>query len=126
MRMKNISVPDFVADDFERPLGHPSMKPNAVEKSVERVYRLVSEALNGFDKGLSWEVGNRRYHSLVANEPLCFSQIEDKFYIWSEERGRKWSMAIFKSSHSAAKYFVWQVSEGTREIDWTLFLDMEP
>jgi hypothetical protein len=126
MRMKHIEVPDFVADDFDRPLKHPSPKPNAVEKSVERVYRLVNEALKGIGDGLGWEVGDRRYHSPIANEPYCFSRIEDKFYIWSEERGRKSPIAIFKDDHMAAKYFVWLVSKGQREINWELFLDMEP
>lgn len=126
MRMKLISVPDFVADDFERQLGHPSPAPNAVEKSVERVYRLVNEALKGIDDGLGWEVGNRRYQSPNANEPYCFSRVEDKFYIWTEERGRKATIAIFKNYHLAAEYFVWLVSKGKREINWELFLDMVP
>lgn len=42
------------------------------------------------------------------------------------ERGSKSAMAIFKSSHSAAKYFVWLVSGGSRSIDWSLFPEMEP
>ena len=29
MRMKHIEVPDFVADEFERPLTHPSPKADA-------------------------------------------------------------------------------------------------
>ena len=124
MRMKQISVPDFVADDFEQSLTHPSSRPNAVERSVERVYRLVNEALSGIEWP-NWDVGQRRYHSPSDNEPLCFSQIGDKFYIWGEERGTKLSMAVFKSDHLAAKYFVWLVSNGERQINWKLFLDME-
>lgn len=126
VKMQHIEVPDFVGDEFNRPLTHPSTVPNAVSKSVERVYRLVSEALKGIDDGLGWEVGSRRYHSPITNEPYCFSQIEDKFYIWSEERGRKSPIAAFKSRHLAADYFVWLVFKGQREIDWSLFLDMEP
>ena len=126
MRMQHIEVPDFVATDFDRPLRHPSSKPNAVEQSVDRVYCLVNEALKGIADGLGWEVSDRRYHSAIANEPYCFSQIGDKFYIWSEERGRKSTIAVFKNDHLAAKYFVWLVSKGEREINWTLFLDMEP
>lgn len=124
--MKMISVPDFVADDFERPLRHPSPASNAVEKSVERVYRLVNEALKDFDDGLGWVVGDRRYHSPTTNEPCCFARIEDKFYIWGEERGRKAAIAVFKDDHLGAKYFVWLVSKGKCEINWELFLDMEP
>jgi hypothetical protein len=126
MKIHQIEVPDFVSNDFDRPLVHPSPKPNAVEKSVERVYRLVSEALAGIDDGLGWEVGDRRYHSPTVNEPYCFSQIGNKFYIWSEERGKKSPIAVFRSRYLASDYFVWLVSKGQREIDWSLFLDMEP
>lgn len=126
MRTKLISVPDFVAEDFERPLRHPSLAPDALERSLERVYRLVNEALKGLNDGLDWQVGDRRYHSSYANEPYFFSRIDDKFYIWGEERGRKAPIAVFKSSVLAAEYFVWLVSKGKREINWELFLDMEP
>lgn len=125
MIRKSIFVPDFFAEDFERPLHHPNPTPDAVDRSVERVYRLIQEALKGLEHA-DWEVGQRRYHSTNDLEPYCFSRLGDKFYIWAEERGRRSPIAVFKDDHMAAKYFVWLVSKGRREIDWSLFMDMEP
>ncbi len=125
MIYKHMTVPDFVADEFERPLRHPNPAKDAVERSVERVYRLISVALKGLDSP-DWDVGERRYHSANCVEPYCFSQLGDKFYIWAEEKGEKATVAVFKDDHIAAKYFVWLVSKGKRDIDWSLFLDMEP
>lgn len=125
MTQKSISVSDFFADDFERPLSHPNPAPGAVDRSIERVYRLIHETLKGLEYP-DWDVGQRRYHSARDLEPYCFSRIGDKFYVWTEERGRRLPIAIFKDDHMAAKYFVWLVSKGKREINWELFLDMEP
>jgi hypothetical protein len=122
---KDISVPDFFADDFERPLHHINPAKDSVDRSVERVYRLIQEALKGLEHA-DWDVGQRRYHSTLDLEPYCFSRLGDKFYIWAEERGRKAPIAVFKSRYMAAKYFVWLVSKGKREINWELFMDMEP
>jgi hypothetical protein len=125
MIIKSIEVPGYVADEFNRPLTHPSKKANAVELSLDRVYRLIDEALKGIDWP-DWEVSGRRYHSPNDVEPYGFERVGDKFYIYAEERGRRTAMAVFKDDHMAAKYFVWLVSKGSREIDWELFLDMEP
>jgi len=125
MIMKTIEVPVYVADEFNRPLVHPSKKSNAVDLGIERVYRLINEALKGIDWP-DWDVGERRYHSPNDNEPYGFERVGDKFYIYAEERGWRSAIAIFKDDHMAAKYFVWLVSKGTREINWELFLDMEP
>lgn len=124
-RMKTITVPDYVAADFNKPLRHPNPQPNAVDMSVERVYRLVNEALKDIDCP-DWEVDGHRYHSPNDGEPYGFERVDDKFYIYTEERGRRTAVAIFKSRYIASEYFVWLVSKGTRAIDWELFLDMEP
>lgn len=52
--------------------------------------------------------------------------MEDKFYIYAEERGQRNAMAIFKNDHLAAEYFVWLVSDGKAKINWKLFPEMEP
>lgn len=123
--MKTIEVPNYVAEDFNQPLRHPSARPNAVDKSVERVYRLIGEALKDVEWP-DWEVGDRRYHSPRAVEPYGFERVDDKFYIYATERGRRTAIAIFKSGYLASDYFVWLASKGSKAIDWTLFLDMEP
>jgi len=125
MNMKMIEVPAYVADEFNRPLGHPSKKANAVDASIERVYRLINEALKDITHP-DWDVGGRRYHSSADTEPYGFERVDDKFYIYAEERGQRCAIAIFKDDHMAAKYFVWLVSKGKKEIDWNLFLEMEP
>lgn len=125
MNMKTISTPEYVATDFNRPLGHPSEKPDAVEVSIARVYRLIAEALKSVSWP-DWEIEDRRYHSENAVEPYGIEYIDGKFYIYAEQHGQRSAIAIFKSSHMAAKYFVWLVSDGKTRIDWQLFLDMEP
>ncbi|MDC7717568.1 hypothetical protein PQU95_10130 [Vogesella sp. DC21W] len=109
--MKTIVVPGYVADEFNAPVRHPNSHADAVRKSIDRVYRLIDTAFC--------------YGSKVNIEPYGFEWVDDKFYIYASERGSKSAMAIFKSSHSAAKYFVWLVSGGSRSIDWSLFPEME-
>lgn len=123
--MRTIEVPSYVAEDFNKPLRHPSPRPDAVDASVERVYRLIGEALRDIDWP-NWEAGGRRYHSASDAEPYGFERVNDKFYIYAEERGRRTAIAIFKSGYIAADYFVWLVSKGASAINWQLFLDMEP
>jgi len=125
MNLRTMSVPEYVANEFNHPLCHPSPRPDAVEKSIERVYKLIYESLKGIEWP-DWEVDNRRYHSSNCNEPYGFERVDDKFYIYAEERGRRSAVAIFKNDHLAADYFVWLVSDGKAKIDWSLFLDMEP
>lgn len=125
MTNKYISVPDFVADDFEKPLSHISQEKNSVQRSVERVYRLIDAALDGL-KSADWDVAQGRYRSKNVVEPFCFCLFDDKFYIWVEERNDKAPIAIFKSRYLAADYFVWLVSKGAREINWELFMEDEP
>lgn len=131
---KTITVPDYVAEEFNRQLGHPSKLPNAVDLSCQRVYRLVAYALNGIDWP-EWDIDGGSYTSKIPEglpgltrpaEPMGFVRVDDRFYIYAEERGRRTAIAIFKNYHMAADYFVWLVSKGKREIDWSLFLEMEP
>lgn len=123
--MEKIDVPAYVAEIFNKPLCHPSARLNAVDISIERVYRLIGETLKSIDSP-DWEVGDRQYHSHRDVEPYGFERVGDKFYIYATERGKRTAIAIFKDDHMAAKYFVWLVSKGVNAIDWTLFLDMEP
>ena len=123
--MKAIQVPDYVADEFNHPLRHPSKKIDAVNLSLLRVYRLINESLKGISAP-DWEVDGSRYHSMNRDEPYGFERVDDKFYVYVEQRGKRYAMAIFKSDSSCADYFVWLVSKGTRSIDWELFLDMAP
>lgn len=125
MTMKMIEVPGYVAETFNKPLSHPSTQPNAVDKSIERVCRLISETLKDIDSP-DWEVCDRQYCSRGDVEPYGFERVDDKFYIYATERGKRTAIAIFRDDHMAAKYFIWLVSKGTRTINWAQFLDMEP
>lgn len=49
-----IDVPQYVADEFNRPFRHPGQNPGAMERSVGRVFRLIGEALDGI-QGLGME-----------------------------------------------------------------------
>lgn len=123
--MKTIFVPAYVADEFNAPLGHPNSHAHSVRKSIDRVYRLIDRALAGVESP-NWRVDSTFYESKVNIEPYGFEWVDDKFYIHASEGGNKSAMAIFKSGHSAAKYFVWLVPGGSRSIDWSLFPEMEP
>ncbi len=123
--MKCIKVPGYVADRFNMPLGHPSPNADAVNKSIDRVYRLIGQTLVGIENP-NWRVDATNYGSKADVEPYGFEWIGDKFCIYVSERGCKDAIAIFKNSHVAAEYFVWIVSGGSRSIDWSLFPEMEP
>jgi|GEM_PF-2666361 len=125
MSMKTIEVPDYVSDEFDRPLSHPSKRANAINLSIDRVYHLAAEALKGLEWP-DWEIEGQNYHSLNNVEPYGFERVGSRFYIYLEQRGRKMPIAVFKSYYMAADYFVWLVSKGMRAIQWDSFMDMEP
>ena len=123
--MKTVEVPGYVAEEFNKPLRHPNPRPDAVDASIERVYRLIYEALKDVNS-IGWEVGGRKYHSAGDADLYGFERVGDKFYIYAEERGQRTAIAIFKSRYISSDYFVWLVSKGENAIDWQLFLEMEP
>lgn len=126
MKFKSISVLDYVADDFNKPLQHPNPKPDSVERSLQRTYKLINIALSGI-KSPEWEVNEGQYASApMRNEPYGMQRADDKFVIYGEERGQRRPLAIFKRYTLAAEYFAWLVSNGSRTIDWSLHLEMEP
>ena len=122
--MKPIEVPQYVADDFYKPLTHPSRAAGSVDQSLKRVYKLIAHSLKDL-KDAQWEVNTDLYRSSYRVEPYGFERVADRFYIYAEEKGKRSAIAIFLDDHMAAKYFVWLVSGGTKSIDWSLFLDME-
>lgn len=124
--MKSIQVPDYAAIDFETKLRHPSGAPDALARSLNRVYQLIAHALHGLPH-VDWRIDDdKKLGSATVNEPCGLERFALGFVVYAEERGRKGTLALFKDPHLAAKYFVWQVSKGQRQIDWSLFLDQEP
>ncbi|MCV0438423.1 MAG: hypothetical protein K5880_07310 [Hydrogenophaga sp.] len=119
MKFRSIEVAEYVADDFERPLSTLN------QAGLDRVYFLVKKALADIEWP-EWEVAGRRFHSKNGNEPFGFEDVNGKLYIYSEERGIRSAIAIFKDDHLAAKYFVWLISKGERSINWDLFPDKLP
>ncbi|WP_286549988.1 hypothetical protein [Variovorax sp. J22G40] len=112
MKMRMMEVPQYVADEFERPLNESN------SSGLDRVYLLIGRTLTGIEWP-EWEVAGRRFHSTNSNEPFGFEEVAGKFYIYAEERGARSAVAVFKDDHLAAKYFVHLVSEGKRTIDWS-------
>ena len=124
--MNTIEVPDYVASDFKVAPGHPSRMPGAVEQSLQRVYRLIAHALVEFEPS-DWVIDDEpMYRSSNVCEPTGLQRFRDGFVVYGEQRGQRSVLALFKSSNMAAKYFVFLVSGGKRQIDWTLFGEMEP
>lgn len=120
----NIEVPGYLAEQFNTPLGHPSGKIELLERSIERVFRLINEALKGICRP-DWEVDGGRYCSQYDNEPYGFERCGNSFIIYVRERDQKKAVAIFHGPSLAAEYFVWLVSAGERKIDWSQLLEME-
>ena len=85
---KAIDVPQYVADEFNQPMRHPSQNPGAIGRSVERVFRLVGEALEGI-QGLGWEINETPFHSVERLEPYGFEWAGNKFIIYAEQCGQK-------------------------------------
>lgn len=102
MTMNTILVPPYVANEFNRPLGHQSEKPNAVELSIARVYRLISEALKDIPWP-DWEIGGRKYHSINATEPYGIECVDEKF-LYMQNSGAREVLLQF------SKALIWQRS----------------
>ncbi len=121
-----IAVPDEVWQQFSRPLLAEFGSEDRLERSLQRVYRLTALALDGFDvRHSQWVINDGQYRSPYCLEPNGFHRVGDLFYVYGENRGTKIPIAIFKSSHLAADYFVCLVTDGKRTIDWSLFPEMD-
>jgi hypothetical protein len=127
MNMRSIEVPDYVWQEFRKPLITDFWTSAKRERSLQRVYKLAAHALKDFDVGRAqWKINDGQYRSQYCLEPVGFHRVGDLFYVYGENRGAKSPIAIFKSMHSAVEYFVWLISNGKCNIDWSLFLEMEP
>jgi hypothetical protein len=126
MNMRSLEVPEYVWEEFRKPLITEFWTINKRERSLQRVYKLAAHALVDFEVGRAqWDINEGQYKSKYCLEPIGFHCVGQLFYVYGENRGVKSAFAIFKSPHSAAEYFVWLVSKDQCSIDWSLFLDME-
>ena len=123
--MECIEVPQYVSEIFNKRPPTDNQTTMRTQQMYERINRLVSHALEGLPNA-DWEILNSNCRSPKINEPLGLERDDFKTYVYGEERGRKSPIAIFKDSSLAADYFVWLVSKGKREINWQLFVDVEP
>jgi hypothetical protein len=124
--MKSVQLPDYAANQMLSTPSHPFDKNGGVEQSLKRKYCLVADALQGLDN-VQWRINDEpQMQSKMLDEFLGLERFENGFCVYSSERGFLQVLAIFKSVHLAADYFVWKVSSGQRVIDWTKFLEMEP
>jgi hypothetical protein len=104
-----------------------SLKPKGtLEQSVRRTYRLIADALEGLENA-QWRINDEpRFQSAILDEFYGLERFEHGYCVYGSERGIPRMLAIFADDHLAAQYFVWIVSRGTRVIDGSKFLDMEP
>jgi hypothetical protein len=124
--MKLVALPDYAADRMLTPSTHPSGTTGAVEQSLRRTYRLISDALEHFENK-QWRINDApEYRTAVLDEFYGLERFEHGFCVYASERGIQSMVALFKNDHVAAEYLVWIVSKGQRSIDWTKFLEMEP
>jgi hypothetical protein len=124
--MKSVPLPDYAANELLRQRKHPSGKKDAAELSLKRTYRLIADALDGFENK-QWRVNDApEYRLAILDEFYGLERFEYGFCVYASERGMPSMLAIFEDDHLAAKYFVWIVSKGQRTIDWSKFMEMEP
>jgi len=122
---KSIDVPQYVADEFNRPFRHPSQKPGATERSVGRVFRLINEALDGI-QGLGWEIDGTNYHSIERLEPYGFEQTEKTSLSMLSSVGKElhWLYSRITTLPLTILFGLFRV--GLEKLIGELFLDMVP
>ncbi|MES2415606.1 MAG: hypothetical protein V4614_17565 [Pseudomonadota bacterium] len=119
-----IEIPDYAANILNRAYAHTDTQKVATKRSIQRAYRLIAHALQDMPAPRnSWAIAGTKYGN-SRDEDLGYEEDGVRAYIYGQERGTKWLEAVFSSTSSGADYFVWRVSQGTRKIDWDLYLDM--
>jgi hypothetical protein len=108
------------------------------EKDIARTLKLIEQALTSNDVSGNWcvftEIGGRK-HRYMSSPPDSWL-IASSYFLFRDkntwvvgdvgDRGGFYPVAIFglQDIHTAARYFVWIVSEGRAKLDWSLYLDM--
>ncbi len=100
--------------------------------NFSRLLRLVKHTLGSLDSEIEYELfGEMLHYGLGETEAgshygIQFHSDVRIFIVFSTQRDIAYPMALFPThrAHAACDYFVWLVSKGKREIDWSLFLDM--
>ena len=118
------AIPDYAADILTRKYAHTNEQKVATERSRQRTYRLIAEALKDMPPPrTAWAIANTDYGN-TNDEEIGYEEDDVRAYIYGQERGNRGLEAVFASGYSGANYFVWVVSNGTRKIDWSLFGEM--
>jgi hypothetical protein len=124
--MKPVALPDYAANDLLRQRKYPSDIKNAGELSLKRTYRLIADALSGFENK-QWFINDApEYRLAILDEFYGLERFDYGFCVYASERGIPSMLAIFDRDTLSAEYFVWIVSNGQRTIDWTKFMEMQP
>lgn len=119
-----VPIPEYATDLFERRLTRVANENPNNNKVTERIYRLIAEALKDMPPPRNgWAIAGTKYQN-TNDEDFGYESDGLRAYIYGQERGKKGLEAVFRSQSSAADYFVWRVSQGSRKIDWDLYLDM--
>lgn len=119
-----LEIPDYAANIFTRTYAHTDTQKAATQRSIQRTYRLIAHALQDMPTPRnSWAIAGTEYGN-SRDEDLGYEEDGVRAYIYGQERGIRWLEAVFASTSSGADYFVWRVSQGSRKIDWDLYLDM--
>lgn len=119
-----VEIPAYAVDIFTRVYAHTNAQKAATERLVKRTYRLIAHALQGMTPPRNaWAISGTEYGN-SKDEDFGYESDGVRAYIYGQERGKQGLEAIFASPSSGADYFVWRVSNGTRKIDWDLYVDM--
>lgn len=96
------------------------------EDTSARLVKLIHEAIDSLEKKVEYELCDEVFHYGVGDHEagtrygLNFHFSTRICIVFSTQRDVAYPLAVFPwaSSHAAAKYFVWLVSEGKCEINW--------
>ena len=96
------------------------------EDTTAWLVKLIQKAINGLDKKIEFELCSEVFHYGLGDYEagtrygLNFHFSERTCVVFSTQRDVAYPLAVFPwaSSHAAARYFVWLVSEGRCEINW--------
>lgn len=117
-------IPEYAADIFTRSYAQNDTQKLATRRLIHRAYRLIAHALQDMPSPRNaWVIRGTEYGNSL-DEDFGYEEDGVRAYVYGQERGKRWLEAVFASTSSGADYFVWRVSQGSRKIDWDLYLDM--
>lgn len=79
----SILVPKYFADVFNRKLSIEEQASPRIRAMVERIYKLIDQALDGL-LNMDWVISGTKYRSALVNEPYGIETDDVMTYLYGE------------------------------------------